>query len=142
MSNLFDFIVKNAAMLEDLILTDDGNVVIPVDDFDFSHDDLEIEVDNKAIVFKVTVGGFDLTCTVDIDNLKDSVDSLKKVKSPDTRREIFEMIEDTYRAEAEESRDAAQTAKAEAEAEYKKAQEDFDTVVDSLQVLKGAWGIP
>ena len=142
MSNLFDFVVKNASMLEDLILTDEGNVVIPVEDFDFSHDDLEMEVDNKEIVFKITVGGFDLTCSVGIDNLKDAVDSMKKVKSTDTRREIFELIEETYRTEAEEERDAAETAKAESEANFKKAQEDFDTVVDSLQTLKGAWGIP
>lgn len=139
---LFDFVIKNANYLEDIILSDEGNVVVPIDEFDFAHDDLEIEVDNKEIVFKVSVGSIDLICTVGIDNLKDSVDHMKKVKSPDTRREIFEMIEETYRTEAEEERDSAETAKSEADANFKNAQEDFDAVVDSLGELKGAWGIP
>jgi hypothetical protein len=142
MSNLFDFIVKNANYLEEIILNDDGDIEIPVDEFDFSHPDLEVETDNETIVFTIPIAVFSLKARISIDNLNDATKHLAAIKDASLRKSVIEAIEENYRADADVIRESAKEEYEQAEARLKAAQKDFDGVVDALGDLKGAWNIP
>lgn len=142
MASLFDFVIKNANQLEQIVLNDDGDIAVPVDEFDFSHPDTQVEKDNEDIVFTVPVGVFSMKARVNIDNLSDAAKYLKKITDSSLRREVIEAIEENYRADAEIARDEAQSTFDDAATKLALAQKDFDDVVDSLGELKGAWNVP
>lgn len=138
---IFDFVTNHAKEIEQLAI-DGDEVRIPIDEYDFSHPDLQVDTSGDGVTFTVEVGPFKLVTTVDIDNLSDATKHLKAVNCQDKRREIIEAIEEKYRNEAESERDQAEEEMNEAKQKLDDSQKDFDNVVDALGDLKGAWSVP
>ena len=141
--NIFDFVTQNQSSLEQLVVGDDGEIELPVDQYDFSHPDVTVVTDDDDdIVFELTVGMFTLRTRIGLNNLQDAIQYIKKASTPGLRREVVEAIETKYRGEAESNRDLALEEVKEAQSHLATAQQAFDEIVDSLQELKGAWNVP
>jgi hypothetical protein len=140
--NLFDFVMNHSQELEKLWDSKNGEVAIEPQDFDFSHNDLEVLVDNTDLVFSVDVAGIMLKCVVTIDNISAATPYITHIKDANLRQMVIENIEETYRSEAESELDLARENLKEAQDQVNAAQKDFDTVVDTLSRLKGAWNVP
>jgi hypothetical protein len=140
--SLFDFILNNKDTLENLIVDKEGNIDLDPDDFDFSHPDVTVETEDVSIIFSIEVGLFTLRSVITIDNLGDCTDKLAQITNVDTRKKVVEMLEDTYRNEAEMAYDMARDNLSEAQRQVTEAKSDYDCVVNSLNDLKKTWSIP
>lgn len=140
--NLFDFVMNHQQELEKLWNAKNGEVEIEPQDFDFAHDDLEVLIDNTDLVFSVDISGIMLKCVITIDNISAAIPYIRQIKDVNLRQAVIENIEETYRSEAESELDSARESLKAAQDLVNAAQKDFDTVVDALSDLKGAWNVP
>lgn len=142
MSTIFDFVMKNANILEEIYSNEKGEISVEPSEFDFGHDDVVVDVEEADMVFSVSVGDLKLVTRVNIDNMGAVSKFIKDIKDPNKRESVIEMIEDSYRGEAESSVETARERVADAQVVYDAAKQDFDTVVDALGDLKKNWNIP
>lgn len=139
--NLFDFVTKNQSQLEQLTL-DGGDIEIPIDQYDFSHQAITVMCIDSELVFELVIGQFTLTTRVEASGFKDASQHLKNISSPKLRREVIEAIEDRFRGDAEAEMEIAIETLSEATAEVAVAQKAYDNIVDALHEIKGAWSVP
>ncbi len=139
---LFDFVVNNADLLEKLYANPKGEIDLDLDDFDFSHSDLQVKIDGARLLFSVEVGNLKLMTSVDIDNLADAVKAIRAISDVDLRVTVLETIEDAYRDDAKVAIDLAEQNLSDAQSRHDAAKKDLDMIVDSINDLKGAWNIP
>ncbi len=140
--SIFDFVTNNADLLEKLYANPKGEIDVELAEFNFAHSDMEVEVDGPRLVFSVQVGALKLVTSVDIDNLRDAVQEIVKIADVNIRITVLETIEDAYRDDAQTAINVAENRLTDAMNRRDEAKKDFDTVVDSINELKGAWNIP
>jgi hypothetical protein len=138
----FDFIAKNLPILEELFSAEDGIIDVPLDEYDFSHNDMEADVDGDGVVFTVSISIFTLRCQVPRQELAAALPFMSKIGRPETREALINIIEQEIKPAAEEVFSDAKDDFQVASDAFTDAKGTLDGVVDSLRNLKGAWNIP
>lgn len=140
--SLFKFIIQNSSQLEKIFVDGDGTVELDVDEFDFGHSDVAVEVDNADIVFSIEVGVITCKCIVNITNITKACPYIQGIADVHLRETVIQMIEETYRSDAETRKAEAEEAVNDAQSTLNDASKDFDDIVDTLGNLKNSWNIP
>jgi len=140
--SIYDFLIQNQKMMEQIEFAPDGAIEVPPNEFGFSNPDLGMEVVKHQMVFEVDIGQFKVRTKVWIENFSEAADYLKLIKDVEKRREVIELIEENYRQEAELELEMEETNVEEAVSRRDQAKEDFDLIVDTLRDIKSAWKIP
>jgi hypothetical protein len=130
--SIYDFLVQNQGMMEQIEFAADGAIEVPPNEFGFSNPSLEMEVVKHQMVFEVDIGQFKVRTKVWIENFAESVE----------RSEVIELIETNYREEASLQVELEESNVEEATSRRDQAKEDFDLIVDTLRGIKTAWKIP
>jgi len=140
---LFEFIVKNQAMLEklDFDSEESQNISIDAGEFDFSHPDLELEIEDGFFTFSVQVGNYKVSTMVMEDNLVDSLASIKKIVDSNIREELVLSIEQDMLSGIQDQYENAEATLSTAQAEFDEVVKTQKNVKDSLREIKTEWGI-
>lgn len=140
---IFDFVVKNADTISSLDVSEDGIILLSCDDFDFSYQNLSVEVDDEfGLVFKADVAPFVLSTSVASYELKDVVHHLAGITDPDIRKTVLEEIDKTFREEADTEVEVAKEVLEDAKKQLQEANDVLNEVSQSVRKLKSAWSIP
>jgi hypothetical protein len=141
--NKFEFIIKNLQILEELYFaSDEGRISIEVDDYDFSYNDMTVDVDGDGLMFNIPAGMFTLTCSIPKSDIKESVKFMRNISNLEAREAVINIIENEIRPAAEDTYSESKDDYKLASDSVANSKDDLDNVIDSLTELKGEWGIP
>jgi len=140
---LFEFIVKNQSMLEKLDFDSDEseNISIDASEFDFSHPDLDLEIEENLFIFSVKIGNYKVSTMVAEDNLQENLANIKKIVDSGIREELVLAIEEDMLSGIQDQYENAEATLSTAQAEFDEVVKMQKSVKGSLGEIKTEWGI-
>lgn len=139
--SLFDFVAQHQNILETLY-SDDGEISIPPDQFDFGHKDLVHDEDTMGILrFYVEIGTFKLFTEISPDDMSANAKYIRNITNVDVRESVVKAMEEVMLLDAIESRKTVEDELNDARQRLMNCESTVDSLNDAMRLIKNDWGV-